>query len=76
MILTFKQTHEKYFKGIIGIGKLRELVRTKQIPTLNIQSKKTYFNSDTVEKWLEEGTQQEPQEPQQNEYGKLRQLKP
>lgn len=49
MTLTFNQVHEKYFKGLIGISKLRNMVRQGQIPTVNISGRNIFFDSDTIE---------------------------
>jgi predicted site-specific integrase-resolvase len=49
MIITFNQAYEKYFKGLIGINKLREFVKTGKIPVVDIPSAKTYFDSDEIE---------------------------
>ena len=72
MVMKFNEAYEKYFKGKFGISKVRELIRSGQLPIVKIPSRHYYFDSDAVEKWLQEGVQQEIQP---TDYGVIRQLK-
>lgn len=74
MILTFNEAYEQYFRGIIGISKLRELIKQNKIPVVDIPSKRTFFDSEEIENWLKRKKETPIEIVPPIEYGKLRRI--
>lgn len=73
MILTVKEVAQKYFEGKMSVSTIYGLVRKNEIPYLQISSRKIYFDTTALDKWIERmAFQPVPEVP---EYGKLRQLR-
>jgi len=71
MILSAKETPSKYFNNHLSYWKLLEMYKRKEIPGFTIGSR-VFFNTDTLDKWVANKEQGEPQiEPQ---YGTLRRI--
>lgn len=69
MIMTVEQVSKIYFKGCISKSKIYELARENKIPVLQLSSRKIYFDTNKLDKWVENGCQMPEKETQ---YGQLR----
>lgn len=52
--ITFDEAYALYFKNLIGKNKLRDMVRQKLIPTVDIPTKKTIFSKAAIDAWIKE----------------------
>ena len=71
MIITVAEAAKEYFNGKISEWKLYDLIRQKKIPVLQISSRKHYFDTKALDKWVDGGCTTQEEEPQ---YGKLRKI--
>jgi len=73
-VITLKQASKDYFGGVISESKLYDLVRQNKIPVIRISSRKIYFNTDRLDRWLEEMDSMKVEEDIGG-YGTLRAMK-
>jgi hypothetical protein len=71
-IITVEQARKEYFKGCISMSKLYDMIRKKEIPVLQISSRKHYFDTNALDRWVDNGCIIQTQDVN---YGKLRRLK-
>lgn len=72
MIMTVEQVSKIYFRGCISKSKIYDLIRQKQIPVLQLSSRRFYFDTKKLDEWVDNGCIMPGQEADQ--YGKLRVL--
>ena len=70
-IITVEQCSKIYFNGCISRSKLYDMVRKGQMPILNLYSRKIYFDTNALDRWVDNGCVMR----EVSEYGKLRELR-
>lgn len=51
-ILTVDQCSKEYFNGALGKTKLYDLIKKRLIPVIQISSRKYYFDTEELDKWV------------------------